>query len=205
MRATVGGSGGDFPILDEGGYPARVYGVVDIGLHEGKYGEKHQCVLLWELPDEKGDDGRPYGISKFYTLSLNEKANLRKDIESMKGKIPPEKLDSQEFIDGLFQKIIGTPCNLSISQYKNAEGYLRNGIETVGKLTKGTKLADMVNSPILLDLDNFDSAVYRDLPEWLKKKVDEGKARFDAQNINKSSDDTDDIPFEGNDDDDAEW
>ena len=88
MKATVGGSGGEFPILDEASYVARIYSVVDIGIHQTNFGEKQQIIVTWELPTEVSDEGLPHAISKFYTLSLNDKANLRKDLEKMKGKIP---------------------------------------------------------------------------------------------------------------------
>lgn len=208
MKASVGGSGGDFPVLDENGYLARLVSIVDIGIHEGSYGAKHQCVFTWELPTEIGEDGRPYVISRFYTLSLNEKANMRKDIESMKGKIPVEKLEDPAFVDSMFTKLLSTPCQLSISQYKNKEGYLRNGIEGVGKPMKGAEIPAAINDLVLLDLENYDANVYNALPDWLKAKVDEGKPVFDAENVSNSEgakkDEGDDIPF-GEGDDDADW
>lgn len=206
MKASVGGSGGDFPVLEENGYLARLVSIVDIGIHDGNYGAKHQCVFTWELPTEIGEDGRPYVISRFYTLSLNEKANMRKDIESMKGKIPVEKLEDPAFVDSMFAKLLGTPCQLSISQYKNKEGYQRNGIEGVGKAMKGAEIPAAINDLVLFDLENFNQKVYSDLPEWLRNKVDEGKPAFDAENMSgtQAKDEGDDIPF-GDGDDDADW
>ncbi len=207
MKATVGGSGGEFPVLDEGGYPARIYSVVDIGIHMTNFGEKQQIIVSWELPTETNEEGLPHGISKFYTLSLSEKANLRKDLEKMKGKLPKEKLNDPKFIDSLFEKMLGTTCQLSISQYENKEGYKRNGIEGVGKLMKGTEVPEAFNQPILLDLEKYDQATFEMLPEWQQKLVSEGKARFDA--VYSSGDNTatedDKIPFNTNDDDDTEW
>jgi len=127
MKATIGGSGGDFPILDEASYVARIYSVVDIGIHQTNFGEKQQIIVTWELPTELSDEGLPHAISKFYTLSLNDKANLRKDLEKMKVKIPQEKLNQQDFIDSLFEKMLGTTCQLSISVYENKKGNKRNG------------------------------------------------------------------------------
>jgi len=67
--------------------------VRDIGTQEGTYMgrqiRKRQCVILWELSKKRtrGENaGMPFMISKFYTLSLNEKANLCKDLESWRGK-----------------------------------------------------------------------------------------------------------------------
>ena len=205
MRASVGGTGGDFPILDENGYPARVYSIVDIGIHNTKHGDKHQVIISWELPLEIGDDGRPYALSKFETLSLHEKANLRKLIEAMKGKIPAEKLEDQDFIDNLFLKVLGTPAMLSVSQYKNKDGYLRNGIEGVGKLMKGVELPPAINEPVLFDMDHFDQSVYKKLPEWQQKLVDIGKEGY--QNLYGNQEPPkDNIPdLDSDNDDDVDW
>ncbi len=204
MKASIGSSGGDFPILDEASYVARIYQVVDIGIHQTNFGEKQQIIVTWELPTELNDEGLPHAISKFYTLSLNDKANLRKDLEKMKGKIPQEKLSSQEFIDSLFEKMLGTTCQLSISVYENKEGYKRNGIEGVAKLMKGTAIPESVNEPVLLDLEHFDQAQYDKLPEWLQGKVDEGRTRFNEVHGHKDAK-NDDIPFNTDVDDDVEW
>src|SRR3990167_3685661 len=56
---------------------------------EGKKFKQHQVVLAFEVA-ETADEGPFAGnrmtISKFYTLSLSEKANLRKDLEGWRGK-----------------------------------------------------------------------------------------------------------------------
>ena len=205
MRATTNQSSGEFPVLDEGGYVARVYSIVDIGVHQTNFGAKQQVVVTWELPTELGTDGLPYCISKFYTLSLHEKASLRKAIESMKGKIPDDKLTDQKFVDGLFQKTLGTPCQLSISQYENKEGYMRNGIEAIGKLIKGTAVPEAVNEPVLLDLDNFKQEAFDKVPEWIQGKVVEGRAALKG---GAGDDNDDDIPFDKDSpatDEEADW
>ena len=63
--------------------------VEDIGTHKGTYQGKdtmrHQCVICFELSEKmtKGDyAGKPFMLSKFYTVSLGKKANLSKDLES---------------------------------------------------------------------------------------------------------------------------
>lgn len=45
----------------------------------------HKIYLTWQL-SEKMEDGRPFSVSKQYTLSLHENANLRKDLDKWKGK-----------------------------------------------------------------------------------------------------------------------
>ena len=72
--------------------------VVDVGTHTTKtqFGEKtqHKVVFCWELDEniKNGEyAGKPFMVSKRYTLSLFKKANLAEDLESwMAKKIPDE-------------------------------------------------------------------------------------------------------------------
>ena len=89
--------------------------VEDIGTHEGSYQGKptlrHQVIICWELAEKMrmGDHaGRNFIVSKFYTLSLNPKASLRKDLESWRGKsFTKEELESFDL-----EKLIGVNCLL---------------------------------------------------------------------------------------------
>lgn len=82
------------PSAPEGMHNAICYGVYDLGTQENKkFGKMQRKVLLqWELTDIRIDiekDGivknLPKAISKEYTLSLY-KSNLKKDLESWRGK-----------------------------------------------------------------------------------------------------------------------
>lgn len=63
--------------------------VIDKGLLEVTYaGEtkiQHKIVIAWQI-DELRDDGKRYLLFKRYTASLHEKANLRKDLQSWRGR-----------------------------------------------------------------------------------------------------------------------
>jgi hypothetical protein len=91
---------GDFKRVPPGVYIGRCYSLIDLGTQttNGQYGEKHQHKIRigWELfgEDEQGNsltvdvDGKamPMTISKSYTVSLHEKAGLRKDLSSWRGR-----------------------------------------------------------------------------------------------------------------------
>lgn len=87
--------------------------VCDIGTHEGTYegrpNIRHQIVVIWEL-DEKNAEGRPFQASKFYTLSLGEKANLRKDLESWRG----QKFTADELKGFDLERLVGVNCFLNV-------------------------------------------------------------------------------------------
>ena len=100
--------------------------VEDIGTHKGSYkGEetmRHQCVICFELAEKmtKGDyAGKPFMLSKFYTVSLGKKANLSKDLESWFGK----ELPSETRVNGFDLKtLIGRHCTLNIITKTKQDG-----------------------------------------------------------------------------------
>lgn len=63
--------------------------VVDHGMVESTYnGEtsiKHKVRLVWQIA-ELNDEGKPFLLHKRYTASLHEKASLRKELESWRGR-----------------------------------------------------------------------------------------------------------------------
>ena len=63
--------------------------VIDKGLLEvtyaGKTKTQHKISLVWQLTELR-DDGKRQLVYKRYTCSLNEKATLRKDLESWRGR-----------------------------------------------------------------------------------------------------------------------
>jgi hypothetical protein len=80
-------------------------------------------------------------VSKFYTLSLNEKANLRKDLESWRGKA----FSDAEIENGFdIEKLIGANCYLNIAQ--NDKG--KSVISAINPLPKGMeKLRQLTIGP----------------------------------------------------------
>lgn len=109
-----------FPLPDEGTVQAVCAGVWDIGLQKTIYNgtEKiqHKVVIAWELNQlidapESEYHGKPYMLSKTYTLSLFENANLRHDLESWRGK-PFTETEVNEGID--LEKLYGVNCLVGV-------------------------------------------------------------------------------------------
>lgn len=122
--------------------------VCDIGTHEGTYegrpNVRHQVVVIWEL-EEKGLEGKPFLASKFYTLSLGEKANLRKDLESWRGR--PFTADELHGFD--LENLIGANCFLNV-------------VENEGK----TKIAAI--TPLPKNMPKIKQGLLQE-PEWVGK------------------------------------
>lgn len=89
-----------------------------IGEYQGKTNIRRVVIISWELAEKMvtGDyAGKPFMVSKYYTLSLNEKATLRKDLESWRGRAFKE-----EELEGFdVEKLIGVNCFLNITTTEN--------------------------------------------------------------------------------------
>jgi len=167
LVATSNGNGEDFATLSTGAHFARLVGVIDLGTQTSapEYGSKqqHKVQLQWEiLGDEKRNDGRPFTISKTYTVSLHEKASLRKDIEAWIGKVDGDRFE----IAGL----LGKNCQLSIV-HAESDGKTYANIAAIMAVPKGMPLPTGELPLVIFDLDQRDMAVFDALPERLQEKI----------------------------------
>lgn len=135
--ATIAKKPEDFDKIEPGSYGAVCVGVFDIGTHVGQYQGKptqnRQVIVAFEIDEEikKGDfAGKRYMMNKWYTLSLGEKANLRKDLESWRSK--PFTIQELQGFD--LDKLIGVPCMLSIGSGKTEDKRI---IKSISPLPKG--------------------------------------------------------------------
>jgi hypothetical protein len=105
--------------------------VVDLGVVEVKWGaeakRQHKIDIVWQI-DELRNDNKPYTVKKRYTLSLHEKAGLRKDLESWRGR----PFTSAELEGFDVETILNVPCMLNIihnvkdgSTYANVAAVMR--------------------------------------------------------------------------------
>jgi hypothetical protein len=108
------------PLPEAGTTQAVCCAVWDLGLQEVTFsGEKkvqHKVIIAWEITEKINEPtseyhGKPYMLNKKYTLSLGEKANLRKDLESWRG-VPfsPEQLKNGFDLE----KLYGVNCFIGI-------------------------------------------------------------------------------------------
>lgn len=112
--------GGDFEPIPSGmhnGVGAKVFDLGNQpGFNPGQFA--HKVVILWEIATRytTGDyKDQRMRVSKTYTLSLSEKANLRHDLESWRGREFTE--DELQGFD--VEKIIGAPCTLNLMESVN--------------------------------------------------------------------------------------
>lgn len=151
MPIIASDSGKSFELCPTGVQRAICSFVVDIGLQETTFGTKHQVVIVWELESKK-QDGSPFTMSRYYNLSLNEKATLRHDLESWRGRAFTE-----EEVKGFdLEKLKEAPALMNIIESKKQDGNVTRKIGAIMPLPKGTEKIQKVLTKI---------------PEWLEKKI----------------------------------
>lgn len=188
------GGGKEFEQPEPGSYAAICYKMLDLGTQVGEYkGEPtsaRKLVIFWELA-EKMTDGRPFSVCQYYTMSLNEKANLRKMMESWRTRQFTE--DELKGFD--LRKLLGKSCMISLT--RTDKGKIK--VAGVSALPKGMPIPAQVNPSLAFSLDSFDPQVFEGLTDYWKGQImDSPEYRL----INSGEVDavaaqaaTDDIPF----------
>lgn len=196
MGTVASDNGGkDFPQAPAGTHLAICYMVVDIGQQETHFGMKPKIVIGWELPFELMEDGRPFAVSGFYTLSLSEKANLRKDLEAWR-----TRPFTEEEVKGFDVKnVLGKPCQVTII-HNLKDGKTRASVAGVAGVPKGAdgkfiQAPAAKNELLYFDMDNPDKATLDKLPEWIKKQIASAANRPKDMPVDYSTAPGADVPF----------
>jgi hypothetical protein len=174
--------GGDFKRVPPGAYIGRCYSLIDLGtqLTSGQFGEKlqHKIRIGWELfgDDENGDpltidvDGKmmPLTINKSYTVSLHEKAGLRRDLAAWRGK----DFTDEEAKGFDVAKLIGAYCMVNATQSEtNGKTYTNvAGLTPLPGALKNAKPAP-VHTNVIFDLDKPDMEVFATFHEKLQEAI----------------------------------
>jgi hypothetical protein len=217
--ASSNTSGKSFSPVDAGNYVARCYSMIHIGTipeeYKGEKKEANRVRLTFELPTEtkvfKEENGeQPYVVSKEFTLSLHEKASLRKFLESWRGKGFTE----QEASHFDVSKLLGKPCMLNIIHKTKLDGNIRADISSVSPIPKGLSCPAPVLPPVIFSVNSFSKEIFDTLPEFLRDKImssreykqlsvpanevvtpPEHEAPIDPDPIITGDEDPDDLPF----------
>lgn len=188
--------GGEFETVPEGTHLATCYRVIDLGTQEtsfeGQKSTKRQVMLSWELPKELMKDDRPFTIHKTFTLSSSEKATLRKTLESWRG----QKFTDEELGSFNIAVLIGKPALISIVHAAGKDGATYANIASVTRIMKGMATEPLVNTPVHLDLDDFDVDAYGKLSESLRTKISKSPEYLHAVGKHVPAPVNDDIPWD---------
>ncbi len=190
--------------VSAGSHIARCYSIADVGTHEdiyqGKLNIRRTVRISWEVPGETFEkDGKvlPLSIHRSYTFSLADKAALRKDPESWRGR--PFSTEELKAFD--LSKLLGQPAMLSVV-HKTEDGKTYANVSSVSKPPKGLDCPAQVNQSFEYSVASHDQAAFDKLPDFLKDTVRKSKEYLDSlksasgpDTATAPSGDTDDVPF----------
>lgn len=202
MSLTVSqGNQQEFEVTPEGTYIARCFKVIDLGTQTVEWmGEKKfqkKVLVSWELldPEAKMKDGRPFAVTKRYTASLHEKAQLRKDLQNWRGK----RFTEEELEGFSLKNILGTYCQIQVV-HTESNG---NTYANVDAIMSTREKPEGVNPLVHFDIDEPDMKVLESLserlrgliessPEWRAK---DAPAKDEVAEVGDEPINLDDIPF----------
>jgi len=134
-------------------------------------------MLGWELHGNrdngsplKMNDGRPFAIFKNYTLSWSEKANLRLDLQSWRGK--PFTNEEMRRFD--LETVLGAWCMVNVIERAGTNGktYANvSGVTPVPAIIKQNGLPQAVNKNEMFNLTEPDWAMFETFSDHLKAKI----------------------------------
>lgn len=177
--------GGNFKTVPAGVFIGRCWELIDLGtqtnetgLYAGKsdhkikigfelFGEEEDGTPLTIMVEGKGE--MPLTITKDYTVSLHEKANLRKELEAWRGK--PFTEEEAKGFD--VSKLIGAYAMVNVTHKTNAQGKVRaniSGLSPIPSALRNAKPAP-VHGNRIFDLDNPDMVIYNTFYEYLQQQI----------------------------------
>lgn len=159
------------PPVEPGTYFAVCIGDVDLGEQETTYNGKtkyvNQLQLIFELPGELIEvDGQlqPRWLSRRFGVSMSNRSNLRKFLETWNGK---------QFTDEAVKafdtkKLLGKPAMLSV--VLSEDGQYAN-IASAASLPKGVPAPEAKSEFLHFDVEHWDDDMFAKLPEYLQELI----------------------------------
>jgi len=161
----------------KGTWAARIYQVIDLGTQkvewEGATKHCRKVRLTFEVfskPLFVGDDGieKPFALGQEFTLSFDERANLRAALEGLKGEpLTDEEMDTMEIWD-----VLGWTGALTII-HKESKGKTYANINSYAPFMEGVRCPSSVNEPLNFSLvpSMFSAAAFSRAPKWSQDKI----------------------------------
>lgn len=162
--------GTDFEPCPEGQAQAVCTNIIDLGTQHNEQFNKDQHIVLFglELPTvlNKDNDNKPYMIWQRYSLNLGEKANLRRDLETWRGKqFTDEELDGFDL-----KKVLGAPCYISVvHKIKGKDTYAN--LNSIIKLPKEITAKEPAGPLHYFDLEDPDLQVFGTFSDNLQASI----------------------------------
>lgn len=175
------GGNSNFENHPAGVVSARCTRIIDLGTQKDEYqGELknlHKVVFFFETQTlmESGEfAGKPFLVNKEFTVSLGEKATLRKALESWRGrKFTPQELEGFDI-----KNVLGKPLMLNIVEYTKKNGASGTKIDSMMPLPNGMTANKAVGDLILFSFRADDGSIkpldtenYEKISNFWQKKI----------------------------------
>lgn len=194
LTAKVTG-GASIPPLSEGVHIGVCYEVIDLGTQHFEVGDKgsRKVLIGWEVPGERvtiKDKDLPHTVASRYTLSLHEKAALRKVLESWRGRAFTE--GELEGFD--LHKLLGKACQLQVVHKTSGERVYAN-VAAIMALPRGVKAPPTELAQVFFSFEDIDKADPR-LPPAHERLLEVIKQSDEWQAIEQEGLPSSDLPDE---------
>ena len=173
IRTTNNSSG--FELCPPGVHVARCCKVIDCGTRvDPTFGKRRrQAWIFWELPNTQRGEGKtgeavdPHIVGKRYTLSHNEKANLRADLESWYGQHFDDKaLEDAGGFD--LEKLLGRTALINVVH--SQDGKYAN-VASVMPLPPNMSCPPAIVPEVVFGFDPYSPATFEMLSENMKEFI----------------------------------
>ena len=158
--------------IQEGTHTAVCDKVIDLGRQVGleEFGGKvaPKVWIGWLVNDEVDENGgmKEKHIGRIYTVSLDKKSSLRRDLEAWRGKPFTE----EELAGFDLDNILGAGCMINVA-HEQKNDKIREQIKGIVALPRGMKLekpAEMIS--FVLDKNTVNNIDER-IPSWLQDMI----------------------------------
>jgi hypothetical protein len=185
MSTTVSDPGGGdqgYEPIPAGLHHGICYAVYDIGTHWTEFqghGKWTSLVrIVWELPEVRmvfEKDGKQFNLPKStsqeYTASLHKKANLRKMLESWRGR----QFTKEELENGFeLSRLLGVNCTIQIIHNVKDENTYANIANVLPLMDKSKNIGKSENPRKHFSFENNED-IPEGTPEWIRTKITQSK------------------------------
>ena len=163
-----------YPPPTEGSHVCICSSVVDLGLQEGRYGQKREVHLAFEVTDESnswvGKDGphtQPKRVTTTCNVTLSEKAKLREYAEGVIGR----RLTDAELREcDLVGLLLGKACLVNVVHVES-NGNMYANISSISPLPKSMPAPDPRTEWLSYSPEEHDAETWEKLPKWVQEKI----------------------------------
>ena len=176
------------PKLENGVYTAISSMMIDIGSQKSVLDNniRRKFIMVWNVVGEfieVNKEKLPRVMSKEYTLSLNEKSNLRKDLQAWRGQaFTEEELQGFDILN-----VMNKPCQLQIiNGEKNGKTY--NNISAIMAMPKGMTVSTLDEITIFITNNAETWQNWEKIPKWIQDKIKKSEG-YENSDLKKYVDD----------------